>query len=542
MKIRKLISMLSVLVMLTAALSGCGGGTSKTTLEAPGTTDAADKAPAEEEKIIVNGIDTSGYAAKWAEYDTSKSVNIVFYALGTQGPDFQKVIDKVNERMVELINTTVEVVIIPLSDFATKYPLILAGGEDCDLIFTAPWLYYSEQVGNGAFKELDMDFIAKWMPVTMETQIPQSWEQAKFAGKLYTIPRNASDYEQAYGVTLRKDLREKYGIGEITSLQDYEKYLDACAADAESTGIYPLYAFPSFPIDQFLFTQFNNWQTVDSDILMWDADNAEFKPEDCFYRYDTPEFKEYALRQAAWAKKGYWPSNAITGTIHTTDLFKEGKSASDLDMYKAANADITEMAKKNIVCEYYNILPDGVYTRISPYNYDGVAITSFSKNAERAALALDVMKNDVAINNMLMGGFEGEHYILDKETNTHSAGPKSADYAWSDWAWALRSQTMPGEGGLDPSVVKVREEYDARNIPAEIFPVDGFSFDNSNVEAELALVSSLVTEYRYSFDLGVFGDETGAKYDEFIEKLKAAGIDKIVSEAKAQLIEFLANK
>ncbi|MDR1766790.1 MAG: ABC transporter substrate-binding protein [Lachnospiraceae bacterium] len=545
---KKRVVALAMALVMAMTLAACGGGTktADTAAPAPSAASGASEAPSAAPAPAAAGDAAAAPAGTgdnpWAGFDTSTAVNINFTALGVKGPDFDRVIGLVNERMKGLINTTVTVTIIPLSDFATKYPLVLAGGEDVDLIFTAPWLFYAEQVGNGAFMELDFDFIGKWMPVTMQTQIPQSWDQAMFGGKLYSIPRNESDFEQAYGVTVRKDMMDKYGITEIKSVEDLEKYLDACLAEVPN-GMFPMYSFPSFPIDSFLFTQLNNWQTVDTDVLMWDADSKNpFSAEDCFYRYDTPEFLEYALRQARWAQKGYWPANAITGVIHINDLFREGKSACDLNMYKAANMHIDEMRKKGVECEYYDILPEGVYTRISPYNYDGVAITSFSKNPERAALALDVMKNDVAINNLLMGGVEGEHYYLDKENNTHTVGPKSADYAWSDWAWALRSQTMPTEGGLAPSVQAVREDYIARNIPASIFPVDGFSFDNSNVSAEFALVSSIVTEYRYSFDLGVFGDQTEAKYNEFIKQLKEAGIDKVVAEAKSQLADFLAAK
>ena len=40
----------------------------------------------------------------------------------------------------------------------------------------------------------------------MKSQVPSSWDQAMYKGKLYQIPRNESDYEQAYGVVVRKYL------------------------------------------------------------------------------------------------------------------------------------------------------------------------------------------------------------------------------------------------------------------------------------------------------------------------------------------------
>jgi ABC-type glycerol-3-phosphate transport system substrate-binding protein len=287
-------------------------------------------------------------------------------------------------------------------------------------------------------------------------------------------------------------------------------------------------------------TALNNWQSVSTLGYYWDADeDGSLNADTIKYIYTSDEYLAYAKRMAEWAKKGVWPSNAITNTAHTTDLFSESKSGSDLCMYKAADSDIKDMATKGIVAEYFNILAPTTSTRISPFHYDSVAITSFSKNPERAALALDVMKNDYEINNLLQGGIEGEHYILNKEDNTHSNGPKVADYNWSNWAWSLRSQLKPGVGGLDPSVVKVRQLYEEKDIDPKRFPIDGFTFDDSEFSAEVALMASIATQYKFSFDLGVFGDDTEATYNQFVSELKAAGVEKVTAALKEQLKAFL---
>ena len=48
---------------------------------------------------------------------------------------------------------------IPTSELTTKYPLVMAGGDEIDLVYTANHAYYREQVDKGGFRELDMDFI-----------------------------------------------------------------------------------------------------------------------------------------------------------------------------------------------------------------------------------------------------------------------------------------------------------------------------------------------------------------------------------------------
>jgi ABC-type glycerol-3-phosphate transport system substrate-binding protein len=517
--------------------AGCANSVSSNASAPPSQGNAASTAASESAPAGEPAQSAASADNPWADFDTSEAVNIVFYALGSADPAFSKVVGLANERMKQLINTTVDIEIIPLSDFATKYPLVLAGGEDCDLIFSAPWLFFAEQADRGAFMELTEEFRNTWMPETMKSQVPVSWKQAEYKGKVIVTPRNASDYEQAYGVVVRKDMRDKYNIPEITDMDGFEQYLYAVAEGEKGTGAYAFNIQPSFPIDQFLFTSPNNW--FSTGFLMWDADTpGNLKAEDCFFTYDKPEFLDYALRQAKWAQAGFWPSNAITNTIHVNDLFQEGTSLANACHYKSANTNIQEMAKKGIEVEYFNILSETTNTRISPYNYDAVAITSFSKYPERAALALDVMKNDPYINVLLQGGIEGEHYILEPD-NTHSLGPNSADYSWSGWAWALRSAFMPDEGGLDPSCVTMRDLFDSKNLDPDRFPIDGYIFGTSGIEAEYALIQSIINEYRYSFDLGVFGDDTEAKYNQFMSELRQAGLDKVVDAAKLQLDDFL---
>ena len=43
----------------------------------------------------------------WSGFDTSKPAHLVFYVVGSEGEDHQRVIDLVNQRMQQLINTTI---------------------------------------------------------------------------------------------------------------------------------------------------------------------------------------------------------------------------------------------------------------------------------------------------------------------------------------------------------------------------------------------------------------------------------------------------
>lgn len=72
--------------------------------------------------------------------------------------------------------------------------------------------------------------------------------------------------------------------------------------------------------------------------------------------------------------------------------------------------------------------------------------------------------------------------------------------------------------------------------------VDSFVFDETPVKAEIAVLVSLREEYRPSFDLGVFGEETEAKLDEYMQKQKDAGLEKVMDEFRTQYGSYLTEK
>ena len=90
-------------------------------------------------------------------------------------------------------------------------------------------------------------------------------------------------------------------------------------------------------------------------------------------------------------------------------------------------------------------------------------------------------------------------------------------------------------------MVQYQEMYEAAEVPADVFPINGFNYQ-CNYEAEFSAVTALFNEYRFSFCFGIFGDQTEAKLDEFIAQCKAIGIDDIVKDYRTQLAEYIAQQ
>ena len=208
--------------VMAAGLCACGSSAPDSTKEGTASSPAAESVQAEGSDEGIS--EESPYYGKG--YDLAERKNVVLYVLGDAPADMDKVLEEANNKyLIPNLNTTLEIKFLNWSDYQTKYSLVLAGGEDVDLIYTASWCYYNEEAAKGAFKELDMDFVQKYLPYTYEQQPEVSWEQAKIGDKLYAVPKGNASFSNYDFIVARKDLIDKY---DLTEPEDWETFKDFC--------------------------------------------------------------------------------------------------------------------------------------------------------------------------------------------------------------------------------------------------------------------------------------------------------------------------
>ena len=79
------------------------------------------------------------------------------------------------------------------------------------------------------------------------------------------------------------------------------------------------------------------------------------------------------------------------------------------------------------------------------------------------------------------------------------------------------------------------------NLPADhIFVGNGYIFDGSQLSAEVAAVETVLAQYCKIVNCGAA--DPADVLPEFIDAMKAAGIDTIIAENQRQLDEYLASK
>jgi len=101
-------------------------------------------------------------------------------------PDYPEILALVNEELAKF-NTTLEVTVLSWADIGTMYPLILAGGDECDLLFVATWLHLWTGAQQESFYPIDEEFIEKYMPYADQYQDDASWAQVMYNGAIQGV-------------------------------------------------------------------------------------------------------------------------------------------------------------------------------------------------------------------------------------------------------------------------------------------------------------------------------------------------------------------
>lgn len=467
-----------------------------------------------------------------------KDATIVMYVLGDEPADMQKIVDQANaDYFVPDLNTTVEIKFLNWSDYATKYSLLLSGGEQVDLIYTAAWCYFNEEAAKGAFLELTKEFLEENMPATYKEQPKESWEQISIDGKIYAVPKGKATFTGYNIAVVRKDLIDKYNLTVPDSWEHYLKYLEELAALKPETGVTPLNTNANREQLLTVFLQTKGIQNVAEGYdWMYYHNGKEQAPsaDDIFYFYGSELNLEYVKKMAELAAKGIWPADAINDTTDAQAYFENGTSGSFLWNTSVFQAGKNLEAAGNGTYAVYDLTPKAKRCRAS-YATDAIAITTKSKDQKRAARVLDYMKSNVSLNRLLLGGIEGTHYQL-TDKGTRLALEESKNYTWNNWAWAINRQDEPDEDGLDERQIVIDKNLNNNEYHPQ---VSGFTFDPKKVETQYTVVKSIIDEYKQSFALGIYGDNTEAEFASFQKKLDAAGIDKVTAELKAQYQNYL---
>lgn len=518
-KFTKIMAFCLALLMLIGIMGGCAG---KSTGE--NNTDAG----------VVNQNDSNTSA----EEATLKEVKLVMYLLGDRTPDFDLVFEKINEKMKEKINATIEVKFMGWGEYEQKYPLVFASGEDFDLIYSADWAMYNSQASKQGFYEITQETLENYAPMTAETMYKDAWEQAKVDGKVYMLPMNYKELT-AYVFFVRGDLMKKYGIEKVESMEDIEAYLDAVAQNEPS--MIPLDVGSDFD-DRFLFDLF--WQSETADRL------EKINPEQLmgyttsgddsvtvFNETEDPAFLATVKKLQDWKNRGFWSKSAVVNTQNNKESFAAGKSAAALMNINNAKGEYTTLIQAHPEWDIQVVDAQGSAPAIvQSYLANGMCVFSKSKNPERALMALDLLRNDEEIHDLFCYGIEGVHYN-DLGDGKIELTDNNSNYPYDgNCNWGVRNDAFwkSVEGGIP----NYDELYEGWIATAKSGQFAAFTFNNESVKNQVAAMNDIYTTDMKLLYLG-FTENPEQDIANVQTKLEAAGAGDVYTEMTRQAKEWL---
>ena len=139
------------------------------------------------------------------------------------------------------------------------------------------------------------------------------------------------------------------------------------------------------------------------------------------------------------------------------------------------------------------------------------------------------MYNDKELMRYLTYGIEGKHYdLVDGKVEKY----EDTKYDVPAFTFLASENITPLTTSRDQDTPEAKEKLDKFLENLEPSPILGFNFDRKSVESEAGNVEQTIFEYEKNLKTGAFDEDY---YQEFLEKLNTAGIDKLIEEVQNQL-------
>ncbi len=245
----------------------------------------------------------SGETAPAEQPAAQPPVTVSYTYPGTVFKDVKLVEEELNKLITPKTGITLKLNPIDWGAYDEKMKLSFAAGEDCDIVFTAPWINnYIQNIANGNLVALD-DLFEKNAPGLWASMPATTWDAARVNGKIYGVI-NQQIFVKPFGFTVRNDLAEKYNL-DITKITKYEELEPFIKAVKEGEpDVTPLQSSYNWMFETAGFDPIVS-QEVPVAIRF---DDKEMK---VFNAAATPEFKASVELARKWYDAGYTPKDKI---------------------------------------------------------------------------------------------------------------------------------------------------------------------------------------------------------------------------------------
>lgn len=465
--------------------------------------------------------------------ESTIELKMCYVTFTTIPKDLDLVTAEINKITKEKINATVKIEPIIVSEYSQQINLKLNSNENLDMFVTGTLSgIFDYPILASSGKLYPLDNLIKDKGSGISSALGDEYLNAsRINGKIYGLP-TIKDMTSEHGIKIKKDLVDKYKIdmNKIKTLDDLESVMKLIH-DNGSNQYLGVMGGTSI-VDCFGVSAFGDKLVDGFGVLM---NPNDLKVVDY---YETPEYKQLLKKIRRWYTLGYiWP-DIVTNKENDSLLIKENK------LY-GSTAFINPLSQYSVTREVGSpVAVAPIYPAIkstSTVTDFMWAIPSYSKNSEKAMEFLNLMYTDKDIINLFNYGIEGTHYkkIMGSEEMIDTM--QGIDIGEN--RYNLNQEYMFGNeflshvwNGNPPDIWQQIDDFNKNAVKSKAL---GFVFDIAPVKAEYTKVSNVVSQYKLALENGAIDPDK--VLPDFISKLKAAGIDKIVSEKQKQLDKWVTD-
>lgn len=451
---------------------------------------------------------------------------LIWYDRSAQTQDHELVTQAINEYIEPLIGCRVKRISIVGAEFNEKMRLILASGEQADIIYTGGSTYHT-YVENGSFMELN-DLLDEYGKQVKEITPDYAIEAAKIDGKLYGLPIY-KDYAVEHVIRYNKDLVEKHNIdmSQIKSLADFEPVLETIKQ--KEPDIYPfaflagLSGFALLPYDKIMGTNIG-------------AIDLEGDPAKIVNQYTTDEALEYYKLMHKWYNKGYMRKDIATVTANS-DI--QGRYFMSIEQELPY---LTDQLNAQNYMPYTLENAHVVQPKMGTSNVIGMmfAIGANCEYPEKAMAFINLLNTDPVLRNMASLGIEGKHWVAvgDDFYKLPEGCATKADTGFETYGSPQGNKYIFRMiEGTPADIYEKYQEFDEGAIKS---PAMGFAFNPENVQSEISALNNVYNEFFPSLLTGAADPDVA--FPKAVKKLKEAGVDKLLAEIQKQYDEWRKNQ
>lgn len=553
---KKLASILLVLVLSLALLAGCSGSASSSQPASSTGGTASTSAPAA--STADSSTPSGGALAPLKNYSADDPYKLTFAYLEFYEQDDaarQAVQDALNEMMVEKYFIEVDLLPLSIADYQTSVQLMLSGGDALDVMpihysYAASWINM-----NGIY---DMN---EFMDTTEGQAIVDALGgKLAYAGSmngiLYGFPAN-KEYVELGGLCMRADICDELGITEEYGLELNNDEYSGVIYDWSAAGeifekvkaAYPnmdtVYMGASSQMNR--FTHFD--QLSDSlGVVDWDADPTSTTVVN---KFETDTYRKAITMLADWYDKGYVHKDAQTATAAGQTQMKAGNTFSFITSIKPG---FLVEAKAATGYDCYTMYfgegtesSDGVRSVLHTSNAN-LYNTGIATNSEDPAMAfkfINALYTDSELMNFWQYGIEDVHYqVQDDGTAYYVDGEDGSNYAYhQNTGWSMGNQFVSYVWNDGSKTADYWNKLANHNAWGDYSGTFGFMWDSTQYSTELTALTNALNTYRAALETGSVGSaDLDATLQQLNDDLYAAGLQTVIDAKQAQLDAWLASQ